>query len=99
MEIDNKKPYNIYGGLQDNGTWVGPSNSLYGAGILKRHWKGLAYGDGYFAVPIPGEEHFVYTNLQGGVPFLVDSRYGNVQTIHPYPKIVGSAGDLSLIHI
>ena len=93
MEIDNKKPYNIYGGLQDNGTWVGPSNSLYGAGILKRHWKGLAYGDGYFAVPIPGEEHFVYTNLQGGVPFLVDSRYGNVQTIHPYPKIVGSAGD------
>ena len=93
MEIDNKKPYNIYGGLQDNGTWVGPSNSLYKAGILKRHWKGLAYGDGYFAVPIPGEEHFVYTNLQGGVPFLVDSRYGNVQTIHPYPKIVGSAGD------
>ena len=93
MEIDNKKPYNIYGGLQDNGTWVGPSNSLYQAGILKRHWKGLAYGDGYFAVPIPGEEHFVYTNLQGGVPFLVDSRYGNVQTIHPYPKIVGSAGD------
>ena len=93
MEIDNKKPYNIYGGLQDNGTWVGPSNSLYEAGILKRHWKGLAYGDGYFAVPIPGEEHFVYTNLQGGVPFLVDSRYGNVQTIHPYPKIVGSAGD------
>ena len=93
MEIDNKKPYNIYGGLQDNGTWVGPSNSLYEAGILKRHWKGLAYGDGYFAVPIPGEEHFVYTNLQGGVPFLVDSRFGNVQTIHPYPKIVGSAGD------
>ena len=93
MEIDNKKPYNIYGGLQDNGTWVGPSNSLYEAGILKRHWKGLAYGDGYFAVPIPGEEHFVYTNLQGGVPFLVDSRYGNVQTVHPFPKIVGSAGD------
>jgi photosystem II stability/assembly factor-like uncharacterized protein len=93
LQIDNLEPYNVYGGLQDNGTWVGPSNSLYGAGILKRHWKGLAYGDGYFAEPIPGKEHLVYTNLQGGVPFLVDSRYGNVQTIHPYPKIVGSAGD------
>ena len=93
LQIDNLEPYNVYGGLQDNGTWVGPSNSLYGAGILKRHWKGLAYGDGYFAEPIPGNEHLVYTNLQGGVPFLVDSRYGNVQTIHPYPKIVGSAGD------
>lgn len=91
--IDNKDPYNVYGGLQDNGTWVGPSNSLYSAGILKRHWKGLAYGDGYYAVPIPGSEHEVYANLQGGVIFHVDSRTGNVRTIHPYPKIIGSAGD------
>ena len=91
--IDNKDPYNVYGGLQDNGTWVGPSNSLYTAGILKRHWKGLAYGDGYYAVPIPGSEHEVYANLQGGVIFHVDSRYGNVRNIHPYPKIIGSAGD------
>ena len=91
--IDNQDPYNIYGGLQDNGTWVGPSNSLYSAGILKRHWKGLAYGDGYYAVPIPGSEHEVYANLQGGVIFHVDSRYGNVRNIHPYPKIIGSAGD------
>ncbi|SHG69052.1 WD40/YVTN/BNR-like repeat-containing protein [Flagellimonas flava] len=91
--IDNKDPYNIYGGLQDNGTWVGPSNSLYTAGILKRHWKGLAYGDGYYAVPIPGSEHEVYANLQGGVIFHVDSRHGNVRNIHPYPKIIGSAGD------
>ena len=91
--IDNQDPYNVYGGLQDNGTWVGPSNSLYQAGILKRHWKGLAYGDGYYAVPIPGSEHEVYANLQGGVIFHVDSRHGNVRNIHPYPKITGSAGD------
>lgn len=93
LQVDNLQPYNVYGGLQDNGTWVGPSNSLHSAGILKRHWKGLSYGDGYFAEPIPGNEYMIYTNLQGGVPFLVDSRFGNVQTIHPYPKIVGSAGD------
>lgn len=98
IQVDNLKPYNVYGGLQDNGTWVGPSNSLYNTGILKRHWKGLAYGDGYFAEPIPGNEHLVYTNLQGGVPFLVDSRYGNVQTIHPFPKIIGSAGDAIELH-
>ncbi|MEO0571136.1 MAG: hypothetical protein AAF039_05475 [Bacteroidota bacterium] len=72
---------------------MGPSNSLYSTGILKRHWKGLAYGDGYYAVPIPGSEHEVYANLQGGVIFHVDSRYGNVRNIHPYPKIIGSAGD------
>lgn len=91
--IDNKDPYNVYGGLQDNGTWVGPSNSLHSAGILKRHWKALAGGDGYYAVPIPGSEHEIYANLQGGVIFHVDSRYGIVRNIHPYPKILGSAGD------
>lgn len=93
MDIDNQHPYNIYGGLQDNGTWVGPSNSLTGAGILKRHWKKIAPGDGYYAVPIPGTEHEVYANLQGGVIFHVDTRMGNIRNIHPYPKIIGSAGD------
>lgn len=91
--VDNKDPYNLYGGLQDNGTWVGPSNSLIEAGIMKRHWTQLAGGDGYYAVPIPGQEHEVYSNLQGGVIFHVDTRLGNVRNIHPYPKITGSAGD------
>lgn len=93
MFVDNKDPYNLYGGLQDNGTWVGPSNSLIEAGIMKRHWTQLAGGDGYYAVPIPGQEHEVYSNLQGGVIFHVDTRLGNVRNIHPYPKITGSAGD------
>ncbi len=93
LDIDMLQPYNVYGGLQDNGCWVGPSNSLTSAGIMKRHWKRLSYGDGYYAVPIPGSEHEVYTNLQGGVPFHVDSRTGIVRSIHPYPKITGSAGD------
>jgi len=91
--VDNKVPYNVYGGLQDNGTWVGPSNSLVGAGIMKRHWTGLAGGDGYYAVPIPGSENEIYANLQGGVIFHVDTKLGNVRNIHPYPKITGSAGD------
>lgn len=91
--VDDKVPYNVYGGLQDNGTWVGPSNSLMSEGILKRHWTGLAGGDGYYAVPIPGQEHEVYANLQGGVIFHVDTRLGNVRNIHPFPKITGSAGD------
>lgn len=93
IQVDNQDPYWIYGGLQDNGCWTGPSNSLLSTGILKRHWKRLSYGDGYYAEPIPGSEHEVYTNLQGGVPFHVDSRTGNVRNIHPYPKIIGSAGD------
>ena len=93
LDIDQQQPYNVYGGLQDNGCWRGPSNSLNQKGILKRHWKRLSYGDGYYAVPIPGSEHEVYTNLQGGVPFHVNAKTGVVRNIHPYPKIIGSAGD------
>lgn len=96
--VDDRDPYHVYGGLQDNGTWVGPSNSLHDAGILKRHWIKLAGGDGYYAVPIPGKEHEVYANLQGGVPFHVDTRVGNIRNIHPYPKITGSAGDAIDLH-
>ncbi|MDX1941806.1 MAG: hypothetical protein SFU99_14695 [Saprospiraceae bacterium] len=91
--VDDQQPYKIYGGLQDNGTWVGASNSLHTAGIMKRHWLGLAGGDGYYAVPVPGEEHEVYANLQGGVIFHIDTRTGNTRTIHPYPARTGSAGD------
>ncbi|NJN28928.1 MAG: hypothetical protein HC819_24670 [Cyclobacteriaceae bacterium] len=91
--LDNRDPYFVYGGLQDNGTWTGPSNSLHRVGILKRDWKQIAYGDGYYAVPIPGQENEVYANLQGGVIYHVDTNTGNVRTIHPYPKIIGSAGD------
>ena len=98
LNLDDLDPYNVYGGLQDNGTWVGPSNSLRSVGILKRDWKALAGGDGYYAVPVPGSEHEIYANLQGGVIFHVDSRMGNVRNIHPYPKITGSAGDAIFEH-
>jgi len=93
LDIDMQDPYFVYGGLQDNGCWRGPSNSLNVAGIMKRHWLRLSYGDGYYAVPIPGSEHEVYTNLQGGVPFHVNANTGVVRSIHPFPKITGSAGD------
>ncbi|MBL7875866.1 MAG: hypothetical protein JNL53_09385, partial [Cyclobacteriaceae bacterium] len=93
LYLDNRDPYFVYGGLQDNGTWTGPTNSLHRVGILKRDWKQIAYGDGYYAVPIPGQENEVYANLQGGVIYHVDTNTGNVRTIHPYPKIIGSAGD------
>jgi len=96
--VDNREPYRIYGGFQDNGTWVGMSNSLETEGIMKRHWRKLAGGDGYYAVPIPGTEDEVYANLQGGVIFHVDSRFGNIRNIHPYPKIIGSAGDAIFDH-
>ena len=98
LYVDDSEPYQVCGGLQDNGTWCGPSRTLNDTGIMKRHWYGLAGGDGYYAVPIPGKEHLAYANLQGGVIFLVDSRTGNIRNIHPYPKITGSSGDAIFDH-
>lgn len=96
--VDDRDPYYLYGGLQDNGTWTGPSNSLHQIGILKRDWIQVAGGDGYYAVPIPGHENEVYANLQGGVIFHVDTKTGNTRTIHPYPNKIGSAGDGMELH-
>lgn len=98
LVVDDRDPYYVFGGLQDNGTWTGPSNSLHKIGIMKRDWIQVAGGDGYYAVPVPGHENEVYANLQGGVIFHVDTKTGNTRTIHPYPNKVGSAGDGVALH-
>ncbi len=98
LYVDGRDPYYVCGGLQDNGTWCGPSNSLREAGILKRDWVPVAYGDGYYSVPIPGDERYVYGTWQGGGIYLVDTETGSARTIHPYPKIVASAGDAIAEH-
>ncbi|MDP7059620.1 MAG: hypothetical protein QF416_04050, partial [Candidatus Marinimicrobia bacterium] len=91
--VDDENPYNVLGGLQDNGTWRGPSRTTNSAGILKDDWNAITGGDGYYAVPVPGKSNIIYSNLQGGVIFQKDMDTGNTRTIHPYPKITGSAGD------
>ena len=53
VAVDNAVPYNVYGGLQDNGCWRGPSASWTSAGILNDHWERLCGGDGFTAVPDP----------------------------------------------
>jgi photosystem II stability/assembly factor-like uncharacterized protein len=95
---DDQDPYWICGGLQDNGHWCGPSNSLNGDGILKDDWFTISGGDGFYAVPVPGSAWLVYTASQGGNLILNDTRTGASRRVHPYPKIVGSAGDAMVDH-
>ncbi len=45
--------YNLIGGLQDNGTWVGPSQTREPAGILNDDWRMISFGDGFFAIAHP----------------------------------------------
>src|SRR5262249_16905279 len=87
------KPYMLCGGLQDNGTWCGTSNSLAGEGLRKNDWVTVGGGDGFFAVPDLKEPWSVYTDLQGGVISVIDTRSGTERAISPYPNRIGSVGD------
>jgi photosystem II stability/assembly factor-like uncharacterized protein len=93
VNYDMQKPYMLCGGLQDNGTWCGPSNSLLQEGIRKNDWFTVGGGDGFFAVPDLKEPWRVYNNLQGGVISVTDVRSGTERNITPYPNRVGSVGD------
>lgn len=64
VAVDNERPYNIYGGLQDNGCWRGPSASWTTNGILNQHWSRLCGGDGFFSVPDPGNARHVFSLSQ-----------------------------------
>ncbi len=62
VSVDNEEPYNVYGGLQDNGSWFGPSSSP--GGIESRDWTSVGYGDGFRVLKHPTKP-YVYSEMQG----------------------------------
>ncbi|WP_438422911.1 WD40/YVTN/BNR-like repeat-containing protein [Aquimarina macrocephali] len=62
ISVDNEEPYNIYGGLQDNGSWWGPSSSP--GGIEARDWNRVGYGDGFRVLKHPAK-NIIYSEMQG----------------------------------
>jgi len=92
VAYDLQTPYHLCGGLQDNGTWCGPSQTPGAPGTPKSEWQSVGGGDGFFAVPDLKDPHLVYNNLQGGVISLTDRRTGASWGINPYPGGIGSSG-------
>ena len=82
VTVDMKKPYFVYGGLQDNGCWMGPSATYDTAGVLNEHWSRLCGGDGFFTVASP-DNRFVYASSQFLGLTKYDTRTNQVQTIRP----------------
>jgi photosystem II stability/assembly factor-like uncharacterized protein len=64
VRVDNQTPYNVYGGLQDNGTWIGPSATYLTAGIRFEDWFQVNGGDGFLAWPDTVDGRTVYTESQ-----------------------------------
>ena len=84
ISVDNAEPYNVYGGLQDNGSWFGPSKSI--GGIEARDWTNVGYGDGFRVYRHP-EKNYVYSEMQGaeGV-WRYDVDKNQTKNIKPFPE-------------
>ena len=98
INYDMQKPYMVCGGLQDNGNWCGPSQTLSGQGNRKDDWYTVSGGDGFFTVPVMDKPWLVYSDAQGGMISITDTRTGTQQSIYPYPNRVGSVGDAMIAH-
>ena len=62
VSIDDKEPYNVYGGLQDNGSWYGPTKSP--GGVESRDWTRIGQGDGFRVIKHP-TKNIIYSEMQG----------------------------------
>jgi photosystem II stability/assembly factor-like uncharacterized protein len=70
--VDNRDPYWIYGGLQDNGTFAGPSATRTNTGVTNADWVRVGGGDGFYAVIDPEDHNIAFAESQNGVLFRFD---------------------------
>ena len=83
MRVDNEIPYNVYGGLQDNGSWRGPSQTWFKGGIRNMYWQRLGTGDGFDVVPDPRNNDYGYAMGQAGNLVRYHRPSGQLQSIMP----------------
>jgi len=81
ISVDNEEPYNVYGGLQDNGSWYGPNSSP--GGVNARDWNSVGYGDGFRVLKHP-TKNIIYSEMQGAENvWRYDADKNRTKTIQP----------------
>ncbi|HTG31820.1 MAG TPA: hypothetical protein VLB76_02730 [Thermoanaerobaculia bacterium] len=85
VAVDDQIPYNVYGGLQDNGAWRGPNTVWQQGGIRNYEWVNVVGGDGFETRPDRGDPNYVYSEWQGGNLSRYDVRTGEGRAIKPSP--------------
>jgi len=83
INTDNETPYNVMGGLQDNGSWRGPAYTWMDGGIRNYYWESLWGGDGFDVVPDPEDSKWVYAMSQGGSVGRYNITTGQQEFIRP----------------
>lgn len=84
ISVDDSEPYNVYGGLQDNGSWYGPSSSP--GGVNARDWNSVGAGDGFRVLKHP-TKNIIYSEMQGAENvWRYDVDRNRTKTIQPLPR-------------
>ena len=81
--VDNDIPYNVYGGMQDNGNWSGPGYTWKRGGIRTLYWQYLVGGDGFDISPDLDNSRFGYGSSQNGNLYRYDKLTGYYVSIQP----------------
>ncbi|SCY09285.1 Sortilin, neurotensin receptor 3 [Nonlabens sp. Hel1_33_55] len=90
INVDMDIPYNVYGGMQDNGSWRGPAYTWRDQGIRNSYWQEISFGDGFDVVPDPDNSRYGYSMSQQGFVSRYDWETGNnysVRPTHPDPEV------------
>ncbi len=82
VSVDMQRPYRVCTGLQDNGTWCGPSSVREGP-ILAEDWFGAGGGDGFYTAQPDDDPFTIYSESQNGNLRRVDMREGETTSIEP----------------
>ena len=83
VSVDNAEPYHVYGGLQDNSSWVGDSS--YPGGVTNSRWENMFGGDGFWTWEDPSDPNYIYAEAQGGEIGRVNRYTHETRSIKPYP--------------
>ena len=83
VAVDNEFPYNVYGGMQDNGSWAGPAYVWRAQGIRNHYWQEIAFGDGFDVVPDPENSRYGYAMSQQGYVVRYDRETGASESLRP----------------
>ncbi len=85
VRVDDAVPYNVYGGLQDNGSWKGPSETWERGGIRNYEWAEVGFGDGFDTAPDPKDPTRGYSMSQEGYLLRWNLGTGERKDIRPAP--------------
>jgi photosystem II stability/assembly factor-like uncharacterized protein len=84
VSVDDADPYRVYGGLQDNSSWVG--DSQYPGGITNHRWENMYNGDGFWMFADPSDPDYIYAEYQGGEMGRVNRHTHEARNIKPRPN-------------